>query len=72
MPNPELETVILLAYDGHEVEVPRRNLVVADTLRIRGRYHRPESVLEEAPKRYEIEGLSRWSGRLEHPLRPLR
>ncbi len=43
------DMVIVLALDGREVEVPRRDLIVCDGPRARGRYVLPESVLEAAP-----------------------
>lgn len=44
------DMVILVAVDGREVEVPRRDLIVCDGPRARGRYVLPESVLEAAPR----------------------
>lgn len=45
------DRVILVAIDGREVELPRRDLIVAvgPDGRARGRYVLPESVLESAP-----------------------
>jgi hypothetical protein len=44
------DAIILLAVDGREVEVPRRDLIVCEGPRARGRYVLPESVLEPAPR----------------------
>ena len=43
------DTVVVVAVDGREVELPRRDLVVCAGPRARGRYVLPESVLEAAP-----------------------
>lgn len=44
------DMVILVAVDGREVEVPRRDLIVPAGPRARGRYLLPESVLQAAPR----------------------
>jgi hypothetical protein len=43
------DTIIVVAVDGREVQVPRRDLIVCDGPRARGRYVLPECVLEAAP-----------------------
>ena len=45
------DTVILVAVDGREVELPRRDLIVAagPDGRARGRYVLPESALQPSP-----------------------
>ena len=45
------DAVIFVCIDGREVELPRRDLIVAvgPDGRVRGRYVLPESVLEPAP-----------------------
>lgn len=48
----DFDLVIVVAIDGREVEVPRRDLVVAvgPDGRTRGRYVLPESVLQQTPR----------------------
>lgn len=44
------DAIIVVALDGREVELPRRDLIVCDGPRARGRYVLPESLLEPAPR----------------------
>lgn len=43
------DMIIVIAVDGREIELPRRDLVVVPGPRARGRYLRPESALEPPP-----------------------